>query len=75
MLRISDGTGPDNGLGDTSQAYAFDLPAQANYDVAVPLQRAVSKPAGTYNARVSCWEAGGEPLTVVRANLSVIAAG
>ena len=75
VLRISDGTGPDNGLGDTSQAYAFDLPAQADYDVTVPLQRAVSKPAGTYNARVTCWESSGEPLAVVRANLSVIAAG
>ena len=25
----------------------------------------VNKPAGTNNARVRCWEAGGEPLTVV----------
>ena len=74
VLRISDGTGPDNGLGDTSQAYAFDFPAQSDYDVTVPLQRAVSKPAGTYNARVSCWETGGQPLTAIRANLSVFAA-
>ena len=53
VLRISDGTGPDNGLGDTSQAYAFDFPAQSDYDVTASLQRAVSKPAGTYNVRVS----------------------
>jgi hypothetical protein len=72
-LRFSDGTGPDNGLGDTSQAYAFDLPAQSDYDATISLQRAVSKPAGTYNARVSCWETGGQPLTVIRANLSVFA--
>ena len=61
VLRISDGTGPDNGLGDTSQAYAFDFPAQSDYDVTASLQRAVSKPAGTYNVRVSCWETGGLP--------------
>ena len=73
VLRISDGTGPDNGLGDTTQAYAFDFPAQSDYDVTASLQRAVSKPAGTYNARVSCWETGGLPLTVVRSNLSVFA--
>jgi hypothetical protein len=74
VLRISDGTGPDNGLGDTSQAYAFDFPAQSDYDVTVSLQRAVSKPAGTYNVRVSCWEVGGQPLTAIRANLSAFAA-
>jgi hypothetical protein len=74
-LRISDGTGPENGLGDSGQAYAFNLPAETGYDVVVPLQRALSKPAGTYNAQVSCWETAGEPLTVVRADLSVLAAG
>jgi hypothetical protein len=74
-LQFSDGTGPDNGLGDTSQAYAFDFPAQSDYDATVSLQRAVSKPAGTYNVRVSCWEAGGQPLNAIRADLSVFAAG
>lgn len=74
VLRFSDGTGPGNGLGDTSQAYAFDLPAQADYDATISIQGAVSKPPGTYNARVSCWETAGEPLAVVRANLSVFAA-
>ena len=73
VLRICDGTGPDDGLGDISQTYAFDLPAQDGYDVTASLQGAASKPAGTYNVRLACWETGGQPLDAVRANLSVFA--
>ena len=73
VLRISDGSGPDQGLADISQTYAFDLPAQDGYDVTASLQGAASKPAGTYNVRLVCWETGGQPLSAVRANLSVFA--
>jgi hypothetical protein len=73
VLRISDGTGPDQGLTDISQTYAFDLPAQDGYDVTASLQGAAGKPAGTYNVRLVCWESDGQPLNAVRANLSVFA--
>ena len=56
-----------------SQTYAFDFPAQSGYDVTTALQGAASKPAGTYNVRLSCWETAGQPLTAIRANLSVFA--
>jgi len=75
VLRISDGTGPDQGLADISQTYAFDLPAQDGYDVTASLQGAAVEPAGTYNVRLVCWEGGGESLSAVRANLSVFASG
>jgi hypothetical protein len=74
VLRISDGTGPGNGLGATTHGYTADLPAQSGYDVTISLQHAVSKPAGTYNARVTCWESSGQQLTAVRANLALFAA-
>ncbi len=73
VLRISDGTGPAAGLSDISQTYAFDLPAQDGYDLTASLQGAASKPAGTYNVRLACEESAGQPLTAVRANLSVFA--
>ena len=56
-----------------SQTYAFDLPATSGFDVSTALQGAVSKPAGTYNVQLACTETAGEPLTAVRANLSVFA--
>ena len=73
VLRISDGTGPDAGLAAMSQTYVFDFPAESGFDVSAALQGAASKPAGTYNVRLACEEASGEPLTAVRANLSVFA--
>jgi hypothetical protein len=73
VLRISDGSGPGAGFSDMSQAYTFDLPAQDGYDVTGSFQGAASKPAGTYNVRLSCWETSGAPLSAVRANLSAFA--
>ncbi len=73
VLRISDGTGPGNGLSPMSQAYAFDFPAQSGYDISAALQGAASKAAGTYNVQLACSETSGQPLTAVRANLSVFA--
>ncbi len=73
VLRISDGTGPAANLTDMSQTYAFDLPAQDGYDVTASLQGAASKPAGTYNVSLVCWENGGQPLTAVKANLATFA--
>ena len=73
VLRISDGTGPDSGLSSISQTYTFDFPAQDGYDVSTALQGAASKPAGTYNVQLACEAAAGEPLTAIRANLSVLA--
>ena len=58
---------------DISPTYAFDLPAQEGYDVTASLQGAASKPAGTYNVSLACWESDGRPLSAARANLSVFA--
>jgi hypothetical protein len=67
---------PDAGAGasDISETYAFDLPAEAGFDTTVTLSGATSKPAGTYNVALVCSEAGGEPLTAMRANLQAWAA-
>jgi hypothetical protein len=73
VLRISDGTGPDTGLSSMSQTYAFDLPAQSGFDVTAALQGAASKAAGTYNVQLACSESVGDPLTAMRANLTVFA--
>jgi hypothetical protein len=73
VLRISDGTGPAANLSDMSETYAFDLPAQDGYDVTASLQGAASKPAGTYNVGLACWEDAGQPLTAVKANLATFA--
>ena len=67
---------PDAGAGasDISQTYAFDLPAEAGFDTTVTLSGAAGKPAGTYNVALVCSEAGGEPLTAMRADLQAWAA-
>jgi hypothetical protein len=52
-LRISDGTGPQNGLTAMGEAvwHTVDLPP---YDLTVPVVGYAVKPAGTYNVVVEC---------------------
>jgi hypothetical protein len=54
-LRISDGTGPGNGLTDlTPRPAVWYTTENAAYSVIVPLVGYATKPPGTYNITVEC---------------------
>ena len=74
VLRISDGTGPDDGLSADQPDLRVRLSRTERIRRdRIALQGAASKPAGTYNVQLACSETSGEPLTAIRANLSVLA--
>jgi hypothetical protein len=73
-LQILNTLDPQAGVSDISLTYATDLPAEANFDETVTVTGAASKPAGTYNLSLVCFESGGQSLSAERANLQVWAA-
>lgn len=73
-LRMLNTLDPAAGESDISQTYVTDLPAQNGYDIPVTVTGGSTKPAGTYNVSLVCWENGGDSLSAERANLQVWAA-
>jgi hypothetical protein len=61
-------------VSDISLTYANDLPGVADFDETVTISGGASKPAGTYNVSLVCFESGGQSLSAERANLQVWAA-
>ncbi len=53
-LRISDGTGPTNGLTEIGRAAVWFTTENAAYNIAVPVVGYATKPPGTYNVVVEC---------------------
>jgi hypothetical protein len=73
-LQILNTQDPQAGVSDISLTYATDLPAEADFDETVTISGGASKPAGTYNVSLVCFESGGQSLSAERANLQVWAA-
>ena len=73
-LQIINALDPQATASDISLTYATDLPAEAGFDETVTVSGAASKPTGTYNVSLVCFESGGLSLSAERANLQVWAA-
>jgi hypothetical protein len=71
MLNVLD---PGAGASDISRIYAFDMPAEADYDTTITVSGAASKPAGTFDVSLVCNETGGQSLWALNSNLQVWAA-
>jgi Collagen triple helix repeat (20 copies) len=73
-LQILNTQDPQAVASDISLTYATDLPAEADFDETVTVSGGASKPTGTYNVSLVCFESGGQSLSAERANLQVWAA-
>jgi hypothetical protein len=73
-LQILNALDPEANASDISLTYPTDLPAVADFDQTVTISGGASKPAGTYNVSLVCFESGGQSLSAERANLQVWAA-
>ena len=57
-LQIVNALDPQATPSDISLTYATDLPAEAGYDETVTVSGGASKPTGTYNVSLVCFESG-----------------
>jgi hypothetical protein len=73
-LQILNALDPQASASDISLTYATDLPAVDGFDETVTVSGGASKPTGTYNVSLVCFENGGQSLSAERANLQVWAA-
>ena len=73
-LQIINALDPQATASDISLTYATDLPAEAGFDETVTVSGGASKPTGTYNVSLVCFESGGQSLSAERANMQVWAA-
>jgi hypothetical protein len=71
-LRISDGTGPNNGLTSITPFMESTFPSTIGYSNVITITGAVVRPAGTYNVRMDCKET--DPEVVVSSGVMTVVA-
>ena len=73
-LQIIDAADPQATPVSMSQTYTFDIPPGPDFDTTVTVSGGATKPSGSYNVSLICWEGASQSLSAERANMQVWAA-